>query len=74
MNLSPRERRLLIVLGVVLVVMVAVFVVGRLGGGGSAAEVPDIVFPTESPSVAVVVPSTSPVFVVPPGARDPFKP
>ena len=56
-GLSARERRLLVILGGVLVIMVGVFLLGR--GGGSAEGVPDLVFPTPS-------------FVVPSGARDPF--
>lgn len=69
-GLSSRERRLLVVLGAVLVVMVGVFVLGR--GGGGAVEIPDVVIPTPSVSPSGPVPSSSPSFVVPVGARDPF--
>lgn len=73
MNLSARERRLVIVLGAVLSVMVVVFLLGRLGGG-SAAEVPDLVLPTASQTAVPMPPPTgSPTFVIPVGARDPFK-
>lgn len=73
MNLSARERRLLIVFGALLVITLLVFLLGRLGGEDVAVEVPEIVFPSSSPS-AMVVPTGSPAFVVPVGARDPFKP
>lgn len=72
MNLSSRERRLLIVLGAVLVVMVVVFVLGRLGGS-PAEEVPDLTFPGPSVTAPAPLPTVSPTFVVPGGARDPFK-
>lgn len=71
MNLSPRERRLILVLGVVMLALVAYFTLLR-GGGASEDVLPDLL-PTTAPPSAVSpspVPST---FVVPVGARDPFK-
>jgi hypothetical protein len=69
-GLSARERRLLVILGGVLVIMVGVFLLGR--GGGSAEGVPDLVFPTPSVTASTPAPSATPSFVVPSGARDPF--
>ena len=65
-----RSRRLLVVLGGVLVIMVGVFLRGR--GGGSAGGVPEVVIPTPSVTPASPSPAASPTFVVPVGARDPF--
>lgn len=70
MKLSPRERRLILFLGVILLGFVAY--VTLLGGGGGQDALPDLL-PTTSPP-AVVSPSPVPsTFVVPVGARDPFK-
>lgn len=70
MNLSSRERRMISILGLVLLA----FALSRVLLGGEAVEqVPDLF---ASPSPVVVIPSSvpsQPVFVVPPGARDPFK-
>lgn len=65
---SARERRLIVVFAVVLALLVGVLV---LGGGDDVIEVPDLGLPTPS-AVVPVVPTTSPSFAVPPGARDPF--
>lgn len=77
MNLSARERKLLVSLGVVVLVMAVYFLFLRGDGGGEVA-VPDL-FPSSGPTV-VISPSgddapvdASPVFAIPPGARDPFK-
>ena len=69
-GLSSRERRLLVVLGGVLVIMVGVFLLGR--GSGGAEDLPDIEFPTPTVTTSSPAPVTSPSFVVPPDARDPF--
>lgn len=70
MNLSDRERRLLLILGGVIVVFVAYFLFFR---GGDADPVPiDIPVEVVTPAEPSVQPS--PVFVIPAGARDPFKP
>lgn len=69
-GLSGRERRLLIVLGGVLVVMIGVFVLGR--GGGGASEVPDVSFPTPTAASPTPTASEAVTFVVPDTARDPF--
>lgn len=72
MNLSDREKRLLLILGAFILVVGAAVVLLR--GGGEAVEVEP--FPTASPTVEVSVSPASPtptVFVVPPGTRDPFK-
>lgn len=73
MNLSARERRLVIVFVSVLFVSLVVFLLGRLGGG-STSPVPELVLPTVSPtSVPMPEAAASPTFIVPVGARDPFK-
>lgn len=77
MNLNPRERKLLIALGGVVLVMAVYFLFLRGDGGGEVA-VPEI-FPSSGPTTIVspdsdgAEPSGSPTFVVPVGARDPFK-
>lgn len=73
MNLNPRERRLLMILGGVIVLILAYVLFLR--GGGDEVAIPEL-FPTpsvESPTVAPS-PTASPSFVIPAGARDPFKP
>lgn len=75
MNLSSRERKLLMALAAVVLLMAVYFLFLRGGGSGDVA-VPEI-FPSSGPTT--VVPggtgtvTGSPTFVVPPGARDPFK-
>lgn len=70
-NLSSREKRLIVALGVVVVLLAAYFLFLR---GGDEVLVPDI-FPENSPAVVVppiAQPEASPTFVIPPTARDPF--
>lgn len=72
MNLSDREKRLLLVLAAFILIVGAAMVLLR--GGEDAAELEP--FPTASPTVEVSVSPASPtptVFVVPSGTRDPFK-
>lgn len=78
MNLNARERKLLIALGVVVVLLLVWFVFLR---PSSEPVVLDDLFPPASPS-AVASPSAGsggavdangvPLFVIPPDARDPF--
>lgn len=70
-NLSGRERRLVVIFAVVLVVMVGFFLFGR--GGGDPIVIEDVL-PTmgPSPTEVVTVPTASPTFRIPPDARDPF--
>lgn len=67
-SLSSRERRLIVVLGSILLIVVAYLFLG--GGDGEVIGVPDVGQPT--PVVTSPAPSGSPTFVIPPGARDPF--
>ncbi|MFM8999042.1 MAG: hypothetical protein ACKOKE_03060 [Actinomycetota bacterium] len=77
MNLSGRERKLLIALGVVVVLLAVWFLFLR---PSSEPIVIEEILPSVTPS-AVVTPDApgtpgaigSPTFVVPAGARDPFK-
>lgn len=72
MNLSDRERRLLIILAVFILVAGAATLLLR--GGDEVADLEP--FPTASPTAQVSISPASPtpsVFVVPPGTRDPFK-
>lgn len=67
-DLSGREKRLVVVfVGLLLLVAAYVF----LSRGGEVVEVPEALPVSPAPSVSVD-PSPSPVFIVPPGARDPF--
>lgn len=68
MNLSDSERRLAVILGAVLLLL-AIYTL-FLRGSDVVADIPDAPVPTAS--VAPASPSGSPVFVVPPGSRDPF--
>lgn len=75
MNLSDRERKLLVSLGIVVVLM-AVWIL-FLKPSSEPIILPDDLFPAASPT-AVVPGGTgtatgSPTFVIPVGARDPFK-
>lgn len=84
MELSGRERRLLVILGAVVLLTVGYLVFLRLRPSEGDVTIPDL-FP--SPTVSAVVdgdgdvgtpvesPSATPTaFIVPAGARDPFKP
>lgn len=76
MNLSARERRLLVALGVVVVLVAVWLLVVRPSEAPTSIEES---FPTVSPSVVVTPPSSDggsldARFVVPVGAHDPFKP
>lgn len=70
MNLSGRERRLLIALAVIIVLGV-----GFLALRSGADEPLDLgLFPSASPSLSSPsTPPSSPTFVVPSGLRDPFQ-
>lgn len=70
MNVSGRERRLLMVLGGVVLLLAVYFLFFR---GGETVEVPDEgPIPVVTQAIPTIGPS--PTFVVPPGARDPFRP
>lgn len=70
-NLSGRERRLVVIFAVVLVVMAGYFLFGR--GGGDPIVIEDVLPPVEqTPAVVVPDPLASPTFRIPPDARDPF--
>jgi hypothetical protein len=80
-NLSGRERKLLVALGVVVLVMAVWFLFLRPSDEPIVIEE---ILPSPSPTV-VLSPdagagggstggSASPTFVIPTGARDPFKP
>lgn len=69
-SLSDRERRLVVVFGALLLIL-GIYLV-FLRGGDDEVAIPDL-FP--SPSATAVIPAppqSSPAFVIPPGARDPF--
>ncbi|MFM7719148.1 MAG: hypothetical protein ACKO8G_06655 [Actinomycetota bacterium] len=70
MNLSARERRLILIAAVVVLLIGAYWVFFR---GDSGSEVPDL-FPdaVPTPEVFVLSPTPAPTFTVPPDARDPF--
>lgn len=71
-NLSARERRLALVFGAVLLLFAVYFLFLR---GGDEVAVPDV-FPDNPPVVVTpqgTQPDTSPAFVIPPSARDPFR-
>lgn len=72
MNLSVRERRLIVVAVIVALLIGAYWVFFRSDGG---SEVPDL-FPETppAPEVFVLAPTPAPTFTVPPDARDPFRP
>lgn len=70
-RLSSRERRLVVVFGLVLLLTGGFFLVSRSGSG---AEIPDLFPESSQPPVVVVAPEASPTFVIPPTARDPFGP
>lgn len=79
MNLSGRERKLLIALGVVVLLMAVWFLFLR---PSTEPIVIEEILPSVSPTVVISpdagggstgVPA-SPTFVVPAGARDPFRP
>lgn len=67
-SLSSRERRLIVVLGSVLLIVVGYLFLGR--GGGEVIGLPDAGQPT--PVVTSPAVTGSPTFAIPPGARDPF--
>jgi hypothetical protein len=79
MNLTPRDKRMLQVLGVVAGLALAYFlfttVLGGEDGDAAAGPTAPTVVPSDTPSVA---PTTSPRPTLPPviiaGARDPFSP
>lgn len=68
--MSGRERRLLAVLGAIVVIALGYF----LFFGGDDVEIEGLDLPQASPSAVVASPTVSPTFAVPVGARDPFKP
>ena len=72
MNLSARERRLIVVAVIVGLVIGAYWLFFR-GDGGS--EVPDL-FPevVPTPEIFVLTPTPAPTFAIPADARDPFRP
>lgn len=69
---SARERRLIVVLGGVLLIFAVVFLLGLKGD--DVVGVPDLGLPTPVESAAPSPGAASPTFIVPAGARDPFKP
>lgn len=76
MNLSDRERRLLVALAAMVVIMAVYFLVLRGDGAADEVAIPDL-FPSPTVSEVVATPQASPTptgFVVPPDARDPFRP
>lgn len=68
-GLNERERRLLFVFGALLLILGVYLVFLR---GSDTVTIPDL-FPTPAPTeVSPAVSPVSPVFTIPPGARDPF--